>query len=86
VSSARRLLRGDEGGVQRRVWRGPRVLCYHGGDCEAACERFGFGTFILSNSVWCCSGTTASGPRMAVVFSVQCGLFLLSPFRHGALF
>ena len=30
------FLRGDESEVQRWKWRGPRALCYHGGDCEAA--------------------------------------------------
>jgi hypothetical protein len=30
------ILRGDESEVQRRKWRGPRALCYCGGDCKAA--------------------------------------------------
>ena len=37
------FLRGDESEVQRRKWRGPRALCYRGGDCEAAFKRPGFG-------------------------------------------
>ena len=30
------FLRGDWSEVQRRKWRGPRALCFHGGDCVAA--------------------------------------------------
>jgi hypothetical protein len=48
VSSTRRR---ERGGVQRRMWRGPRSLCYRGGDCEAACMRFEFSGFTLSDGV-----------------------------------
>nr|TKW35227.1 hypothetical protein SEVIR_2G358633v2 [Setaria viridis] len=41
--------------------RGPRALCYRGGDCKATCERSGFSGFTLSGGVWCC-GTIAEGP------------------------
>lgn len=40
--------RRDRDGVQRRMWRDPHALCYRGGDCEAACERSGFGGITLS--------------------------------------
>ena len=62
------LLHGDENEeeVQWRVWRDPRALRFRGGDCEAAGVRSGFGVSTLSDGVWRCSGTTATGFRMAV--------------------
>nr|TKW28820.1 hypothetical protein SEVIR_3G353300v2 [Setaria viridis] len=42
VSSRRR----ERGGAIRR---GPRTLCYRGGECEVARERSGFGTITLSS-------------------------------------
>ena len=60
----RYLLRGDksEEEVQRRLWRGPRVLFYCSGHGEAANKRFGLGGFTLSNNECWGSGTTAIGP------------------------
>ena len=37
------------------MWRGPRALCSRGGDCEAACERSGFGGLNRKALVECCS-------------------------------
>ena len=58
------LLRGEESEeeVQQRVWKGFCALCHRGGDGEAACERYGFSGFTLSDGVWYDSGTTAIGP------------------------
>ena len=70
------LLLGDESEeeVQRRVWRGPRMLCHRGDDGEAADERSGFGGFALSHGVWWGSGTTTQvlhgGGLLGVVGSV----------------
>jgi hypothetical protein len=58
VSSARRRQRG---GVQRRMWCGPRVLCFRGGICESACVRSEFGGSTLPDDVRCCNGTIAVG-------------------------
>ena len=53
--------RRERGGVQRRVWRGPRALCFCGGGfCEAAGVRSGFGDSTLSDGVWRYSGATAT--------------------------
>ena len=52
--------RRERGGVQRRVWRGPRALCFRGGVCEAAGVRSGFGDSTLSDGVWRYSGATAT--------------------------
>ena len=64
------------------MWRGPRALCSRGGDCEAACERSGFGGLILSGGVWCCSGTTAEDPAWR--WPSQCGAVCFCRFsrRH----
>ena len=41
------ILSGDESEVQRRMLRGPRALCYCGGDYEATYERSDFDGFTL---------------------------------------
>lgn len=40
----------------------PHALCYRGGNCKAAYERFGFDGITLSGEVWCYSSTAAEGP------------------------
>ena len=50
VSSARRR---ERGGVQQRMWRAPRVLCFHSGDCEAACVGSRFSGSTLPDDVRC---------------------------------
>jgi hypothetical protein len=82
------LLHGDESEeeVQRRVWRGPRALCLHGGEGETACERSGFDGF---HSVrWCLLGQRHYGDRfcIAVVFSAWCVLFFSTSYRRGIVF
>ena len=54
---AMRVRRRSTVGVAR-----PPALCHRGGDGEAACERYGFSGFTLSDGVWYDSGTTAIGP------------------------
>ena len=49
------ILQGNESVVQWRSWRGPRMLCYCGGDCEAAFERPSFDGITPSGGEWCCS-------------------------------
>ena len=50
VSSARRR---ERGGVQQRMWQGPRALCFRGGVCETACVRSRFGGSTLPDDVRC---------------------------------
>ena len=67
-----------ERGVQRRVWRGPRTLCFRGGDCEAAGVRSGFGDSTLSDGVWHCSGATATGPAWRCLLGMESSASLFS--------
>ena len=76
------ILRGDESEVQRRKWRGPRVLCYRGGDCEVAYERSGFGGITPSGEGWCCSGTAAEG--LAWRWSSRCSAVYILRFPIDA--
>ena len=76
------ILRGDESEVQWRKWRGPRTLCYRGGDCEVAYERSSFGGIIPSGGRWCCSGTAAVDPAWRR--SSRCGAVCILRFPIDA--
>jgi len=70
--------RRERGGVQWRVWRGPRALCFRGGDREAASVRSGFGSSTLSDGVWRCSGATATGPAWRCLLGMESSASLFS--------
>jgi hypothetical protein len=74
------ILQGDESEVQQRKWRGPRALCYRGGDCEAAYKRSGFGGISLSGGGLCCSSTAIKGPAWRCLPGAVC-LYLSVPCR-----
>jgi len=76
------FLRGDESEVQRRKWRGPRALCYRGGDCEAAFKRSGFCGITPSGGEWCCSSMAAVDP--AWQWSSRCGAVRIFQFPVDA--
>jgi len=76
------FLRGDRSEVQRRKWRGPRALCFRGGDCVAAFERSGFGGFTPSGGEWCCSGTVVVD--LGWRWSSRCGVVCIFRFPVDA--
>ena len=66
------------------MWRGPHPLCFHGGDCEAACVGFGSGDFHPVG--WCVvlQRHYGGGSRMAVAFfDVVRSVFLVSLLTRG---
>jgi len=71
-----------ERGVQRRVWRGPRTLCFRGGDREAAGVRYGFGGSTLSDGV-ALQRCYSDRSRMAVAARYGVICFSLLPFGAG---
>jgi len=75
--------RRERGGVQRRVWRGPRALCFRGADCEAAGVRSGFGGSTLPDGVWRLQRCYSDRSRMAVPARYGVVCFSLLPFGVG---
>ena len=78
--------RRERGGIQRRVWRGPRALCFRGGDCEVAGVRSGFGDSTLSDGVWRCSGATATGSAWRWLLGMVPSASLFSLSAQGCVF